>query len=133
MTRPQGAAFVAAASKERGMTTATQSQETRDSITAMRTVFEDRWQLLMRDVARFKNESAPSQVPSKRFYKIDRTLEELATLLVDEINGDAEEESLTRVTEAIWYEIEERLIAWAIVIHAGRERYRREHIEPQLV
>lgn len=75
-------------------------------------LLEERWKVITRDVARFKNESDISGVNSRRWRRIDDTLDELAAMLVGEVNGN-ETDSLTAATEGIWAEIELRLLAWA--------------------
>ncbi len=66
---------------------------------------------------------------SKRWRRIDDTLDELAAMLVHEVH-DNETDSLTAVTEDIWREIETRLLDWADMIEAGRAKYVREQIRP---
>ncbi len=114
------------------MTTATLPEETHDSITAMAAVFEDRWSQLLQDVERYRTREgyiALNTVNSKRYYRINKTLDELAWRLLGELS-DPEVDALLPVTEAIWDEIKQRLVSFAMDVHATRERYRREHIEP---
>lgn len=81
------------------------------------------WAVLMRDVQRFEGEASISVVNSPRWNAINETLEELAAMLVEEIS-DSESDSLTPVTEGIWDEIRDRLIAWAVTIEQERDRRR---------
>ena len=114
------------------MTTATLPEETGDSITAMAAVFEDRWSQLLQDVERYRAREgyiALNTVNSKRYHRISKTLDELAWRLLGELS-DPEVDALLPVTEAIWEEIKQRLVSFALDVHATRERYRREHIEP---
>jgi len=57
------------------------------------------------------------------------TLDELAWRLLGELSNP-EVDALLPVTEAIWDEIKQQLVAFALEVHAIRERYQREHIEP---
>ena len=114
------------------MTTATLPAETHDSITAMAAVFEERWSQLLQDVERYRAREgyiALNTVNSKRYYRINNTLDELAWRLLGELS-EPEVDALLPVTEAIWDEIKQQLVAFALEVHAIRERYQREHIEP---
>lgn len=77
-----------------------------------RELLEERWKVLMRDVQRVPGEYDISTVNSRRFRLIDDTLDELAGMLVDEVNGD-EMDTLTGTTEYIWTVIRQRLLTWA--------------------
>jgi len=57
------------------------------------------------------------------------TLDELAWRLLGELSNP-EVDALLPVTEAIWDEIKQQLVAFALEVHAIRERYQREYIEP---
>jgi hypothetical protein len=77
-----------------------------------RELLEERWNLLLRDVARFGDEPDISAINSKRHERIDDTLEELGALLVDEVSG-AELDTLRAAITDIWINARERLLAWA--------------------
>lgn len=54
----------------------------------------------------------------------NETLEELAAMLVEVVTDherDSELESLTRLTEGIWEQIELRTLAWAEAVEAARD------------
>lgn len=105
-------------------------------MTADRQRFEIIWKTITRDVARFQGESGLSTVNSKRWTKIDDTLEELAAMLVEEVS-DREREGETRTdadallvaTEDIWRYIESRLIDFAMHVEAGHP----DPDKPQLI
>lgn len=96
-----------------------------------RELLEERWSVLTRNVVRFKGEDEISGVNSRRYRRIDETLDELAAMLVHEVH-DNETDSLTAVTDGIWVEIESRLLAWAEMIEEGRDKYRAS-IEPYVL
>lgn len=96
-----------------------------------REILEERWNCATRDVQRFQGEAGISAVNSKRWTTIDRKLEEMAALLVEEVNdyradpmADTEATELGVLTEAIWREIERRMLEWAEGILARREERR---------
>jgi hypothetical protein len=87
------------------------------------------WRTITRDVQRFVDESGIGTVNSKRWVRIDRTLEELAAMLVDEVSewsyATGEDEfnevgELSFVTEEIWRFIETKLIDYALDVEARR-------------
>jgi hypothetical protein len=83
------------------------------------------WRTATRDVQRFANEAGISGVNGKRYVRIQRTLEELAGMLVDEVTDSSHEDfneagELTFVTEEIWQVIEGKLIAYAIDVEDRR-------------
>lgn len=83
----------------------------------------ERWHMLMTDSARFAGEDGIGQVNSKRWTKIQRTLEELAGRMVDEVHPsefDGEAASLQVLTQNIWHEIGRQIIEWAETIEAER-------------
>jgi len=89
---------------------------------------------------RFKNESGISADNSKRFYRINETLEDLAALLVDEVYEDefdnGQHTGLQTVTEDIWKDNKERLISWAERTEEARDARRQqmaEHVAPYVV
>jgi hypothetical protein len=100
---------------------------------AARRLLEERWRVAMFDVQRFAGEAGLSSVNSKRYYRIQRTLEELAAILVDGVNDheyDNAHGGLVSVTEGIWDAIREQLLDWATVIEAQRsERFVEEYPE----
>ena len=72
------------------------------------------WEVLMVRPRRFSDTAGIGVDNSTRYYRIDRTLEDLAAMLVGgEIHED-EYDDLQLVTGAIWEEIRDRLIAWAM-------------------
>lgn len=96
--------------------------------TEARQLLEERWKTITRDVQRFANEGGLSTVNSKRWIKVDDTLEEFAAMLVDEIDADEGEEdhdSLASLTEGIWTEIHDRMLAWAERVEARRDERRK--------
>ena len=82
------------------------------------------WDVLMVRPRRFADTAGIGVDNSTRYYRIDRTLEDLAAMLVGgEIHED-EYDDLQLITGAIWEEIRERLIAWAMdTTHARGERH----------
>lgn len=97
-----------------------------------RELLEDRWNLLLRDVARFDGEAGISTVNSKRQRRIDRAFEELGALLVDEV-ADNETDSLSNAVTDIWTFARQRLLDWAEMIEEGRADYRRRYLEAAAV
>lgn len=90
--------------------------------TAQRERLETIWRTITRDVQRF---TMPDEswdigtVNSKRWTTINDELEDLAAMLVDEVH-ERDLDSLTTLTEGIWTEIHDRLLAWAETIEAER-------------
>ncbi len=82
------------------------------SAQAQRELLEERWSVLLRDVERLKGETAISAANSKRYYRINDTLEELGAMLVDEVN-DNELDALQAAITDTWANARERLLAWA--------------------
>ena len=98
-------------------------------MTADRARFEIIWRTITRDVARFQGEASISTVNSKRWTKIDGTLEELAAMLVEEVSDRTRDgettsdvDALTVATQDIWRYIETRLIDWATEVEARSKR-----------
>jgi hypothetical protein len=88
-----------------------------------RRLLEERWRVLMLRPVRFAGEARISADNSKRYLRIQETLEELATLLVDEV-GDDDLDGLRQVTEQIWEHIESSLIDWAASLEAEEAAFR---------
>ncbi len=84
-----------------------------------RDILEDRWKLLMRGVTRFQGEAAITATNSKRWQRVNDTLEELGAMLVDEVL-DHEVDVLLELIEGIWEEIERRMLDWAVAVDAAR-------------
>lgn len=81
------------------------------------------WDTITRDVERDGYEMAGRN--SKRWQRIDDMLTELAAMLVHEIDTAMRpEEDLSATTEAIWQEIESRLLIWADNVETERSRRR---------
>lgn len=83
------------------------------------------WSTITRDVRRFSGEYGLSNVNSKRWTKIDDTMQELAGLLVEEFDGHAGEPDLVQVTETIWQDIHDKLLAWAEAVEIARDEHRK--------
>lgn len=95
--------------------------------TAKRVELETIWRTITRDVERFTmpDESWDiATVNSKRWTTINEELEDLAAMLVDEVRA-SEIDSLTTLTEGIWTEIHDRMLAWAETIEADRTARRK--------
>jgi hypothetical protein len=99
--------------------TALRSNPPTEAEAAVRERLEIIWRTITRDVVHFEGEVAVASVNSKRWNRIDRTLEELAAMLVDEV-AEHERDSLTAATWDIWRYIEARLVDWAAGIEAAR-------------
>lgn len=98
------------------------------------------WSVIMRDVERFTMPDGSfdiGTVNSKRWETINDTLEDLAGMLVSEVHENhGELDSLTAATEAIWDNIRDHLIEWAVDIETRREERRKiaaAYVEPYLV
>jgi hypothetical protein len=82
-------------------------------------VLEVIWQTITRDVERFSDTAGIGPVNSKRWTRVDETLEELAVMLVEDV-FTSEAESLTALTEGIWQDIHDRMIEWALSTETAR-------------
>jgi hypothetical protein len=90
------------------------------------------WNTITRDAARSRTSPDFGVVNSKRYLRIDRTLEELAAMLVNGISDRlvkdgpddvvSETDCLLTVTEDIWKYIETCLINFAVEVEALRAR-----------
>jgi hypothetical protein len=69
----------------------------------------------MRDVTRFANQLGVSSVPSKRWGRIQGTLEEITAMLIEEA-GEDEADTLRVATENIWRDIRRDLVQWAVAV-----------------
>jgi hypothetical protein len=85
-----------------------------------RELLEERWKTITRDVHQFKTERDISQVNSDRWYRSNGTLEQLAAMLVFEVN-DRDVDTLQETTQRIWINIESELLAWAEGVERERE------------
>lgn len=85
-----------------------------------------RWHMNMTRAARYADDYRICCNNSKRFDRINDTLEEMAVRMVDETMDDEEYWSLTPLTEGIWQVIEERITAWAIGIEEARAERQKE-------
>ena len=82
------------------------------------------WRTITRDVERYSDTAGIATTNSKRWMRIDDTLEELAAMLVDEV-FESETDSLVRMMERIWEDIHDRMIEWALSIEAARAERRK--------
>jgi hypothetical protein len=92
-----------------------------------REILEERWRAATSDVARFAGERGISTVNSKRYLRLQGTIEELATLLVQEVYGERlvpDEPSEAERLDSLWCDLEtilsDRMIAWALELEAHR-------------
>ena len=85
----------------------------------------ERYDVLMTDVVRFKDEGGTTAVNSKLWTRINDTLEQTASRLVGEVHEN-ELDSLTHTTERIWDVIQDELLTWAEMIEKGRAEYRQK-------
>ena len=91
------------------------------------TVIEERWRSALRDVERFAGERGISTINSKRYYRANDALEELAAFLVDEVTpGEADaSDGLQELMDRLWDEIHDRMTAWAERVEQRRTTRRK--------